>query len=285
MEPSIERQLRRRHGGGVRCHAVVVAAFVAMMMSLLRACDAVVSTVVDGLPRLDDGTFERETQATSGSTTGSWFVMFMKGETSSRGGMTTKTRAALDATRECASALLERGVVAATVDVTQSPEVADRFRFVLKPPLPSFVLIKEGKAYARGWKEGDNGDALERFAIETYAEESDDGVPVPVQLTYIQRKFAKLTNVIAKKLFRTYRWSEIFMKTMTKDFEAAAKAFKSGGVREARFALGKALNASSTDYGILMLMCGVVSIIFAAALAIVTYPANRTGTNTKSKTE
>ena len=277
---SATRLERRRRTHGIRC---VIACIIACAVALAaRACDAVVPTV-DGLPRLDDVTFERETQASSGATTGSWLVVFMKSESHASGGM--MMTGALDATRERASALLERGVVVASVDVTQSPEVVDRFRFVLKRTLPSFVLIKQGKAYARAWKEGDDGEALERFATETYARESDDGVPVPVHLTYIQRKFAKLTNAIAKTMFRTYRWSQTFSQTMTKDYEAAVKALKSGGVREARGALGKALSASSAEYGMVMLTCGVVSIIFAAALAIVTYPTNRTRTNAKSKAE
>jgi len=256
----------------VGAFARIAFALVALL-ALVARVGAVVDAV-DGLPRLDDRTFERETQATSGSTTGAWLVLFANFEKSG-------AVAAANALRAAAPALLERGVIAASVDISSSPEVVDRFRFIVKRT-PSYVLIESGRARMKEWRSAVDAETLERFATT----KTDEGsVPVPVQLTYAQRIFAKMTNGIAIRIVRSYHWFEEFMQTMSRDFKAAREAFRKGGFRLGRQSMGKSISASSQEYGLAMVGMGIVIILFAAALAIATNPSNQVAKESKSKTE
>ena len=117
----------------------VALAVVFVLASASRAL-AVVPTL-RGLPRLDDASFERETQASSGQTAGTWLVLFTDGD----GPRGARAERALALAKD---ALLDDGVVAATIDARESPETYDRFRFVVKRT-PSWCLLRGGKAYAR----------------------------------------------------------------------------------------------------------------------------------------
>ena len=126
----------------------VALAVVFVLASASRAL-AVVPTL-RGLPRLDDASFERETQASSGQTAGTWLVLFTDGD----GPRGARAERALALAKD---ALLDDGVVAATIDARESPETYDRFRFVVKRT-PSVVPAARGQGVrARGDAGGGRG--------------------------------------------------------------------------------------------------------------------------------
>jgi len=251
----------------------VALAVVFVLASASRAL-AVVPTL-RGLPRLDDASFERETQASSGQTAGTWLVLFTDGD----GPRGARAERALALAKD---ALLDDGVVAATIDARESPETYDRFRFVVKRT-PSWCLLRGGKAYVREVTPEEDGDSARRFATETFGTEGAEH-DVPVPLTYIQKKFARITSAIALAMVRLYSKTDKMTHVLTADYAAARRAFSREGLKAARKHVEKAISNSSSEYGLLLMIVGCVIIVTASVLAVVTFPT-RESTRGKTKTE
>ena len=257
-----------------RAIALVLALVSIVVFSALSVL-AVVPTV-DGLPRLNDETFERETQSSTGQTTGTWVVLFERGPSA----RSARARRALTEARD---ELLESGAVAASVDAEESPETFDRFRLVVKTT-PSVMVLRSGRAYVREVTSEDDGTSLERFARLTYAEEGAEH-DIPPPLTFIQKKFARVTTGIAVSIVRLYARTDALGHTLTKDYRAVSRAWSRGGYKAARDVLSKAMETSSSEYGLLFMLIGGVFVVTAGILAVVTFPTDSLNQAKKTKTE
>ena len=291
-ENEASNRTRRRRGKPTssRYHTRLVAsvfALASLVMMLIPSVSAVVPSR-NGLPYLDDATFERETQASSGQTTGTWLVLFTNGE---NGGARRATANARRKLAEARDNLLDSGVVAASVDVGESPETMDRFRLVVKRT-PSVVLLKAGKAYVQALddKEAEDEDAfsVEAFATSTYAEQGEE-FDIPPELTFIQKKFARVTSGIAFGIVRLYAKSEKLASVLTEDYTQIAAGWQYSGLKGARRAASLAASKHADSYGLLCFIIAGVLIFTAALLAVATFPSGRpsdaAGGARKSKTE
>jgi hypothetical protein len=104
-----------------------------LFLLVLTACHLSSRTVVsaDDIAVLTDSNFEHDTQATTGSTTGRWLVLFHAGTDASIRKMLTSP--SLDASTEqdqptMVQALLEAGVVVGTMDVSTNPLTIQRLK-------------------------------------------------------------------------------------------------------------------------------------------------------------
>jgi len=258
-----------RHRRASRVALALVFVFAAATRAL-----AVVPTL-RGLPHLDDASFEHETQASSGQTTGTWLVLFTNGD-SPRG---ARAERALVVAKD---GLLEDGVVAASIDAQESPETFDRFRFVVKRT-PSVVVLRGGKAYAREVKPDEDGDSARRFATETFGTEGVE-YDIPRPLTYIQKMFARITSALAMAIVRLYSKTEKMTHVLKEDYAAARRAFSRDGLKATRTHIEKAISNSSSEYGLLFMIIGCVIIVTAGVLAVITFPPPESGRR-KTKTE
>lgn len=118
---------------------------------------------------LTDVTFEHQTQASTGQTTGKWFVKFYAPWCGH-----CKTLAPI--WEELDERLREEnpqdGIVMAKVDATKETEVAERFKVQSYPTLKYFA---DRKMY--NYKGGRNVDALYDFVTGGYASALDDKIP------------------------------------------------------------------------------------------------------------
>ncbi|CAF2126379.1 unnamed protein product [Rotaria magnacalcarata] len=92
---------------------------------------------------LDDKSFEHDTQASTGSTTGDWFILFKK---------TNDSRSLLPIWEATALQLRNRAIFA-YVNVDTNPIIQKRFHLFY---LPIFILFKQGKMYryeSASWKQ------------------------------------------------------------------------------------------------------------------------------------
>lgn len=278
-KPTASSSSRYRHVGLV---AFALASWVMMMIP--SVCAVVPSR--DGLPHLDDASFERETQASSGQTTGTWLVLFTNGESGGARGATASAKRRL---ADAKDNLLDSGVVAASVDVGESPETMDRFRLVVKRT-PSVVLLKAGKAYVRELDDKEEEDAfsVEAFATSTYAERGEE-FDIPPELTFIQKKFARATSGIAFGIVRLYAKSEKLARVLAEDYAQIAAGWQYSGLKGARRAVSLAVSKNADSYGLLCFIIAGVLIFTAALLAVATFPSGRpsaaAGRAQKSKTE
>ena len=120
-----------------------------MMISLLCAL-LIFATGVSGqqgVEKLTDANFEHDTQATTGSTTGNWLVLFHDANNKQQA-MDVLTRPVSAGEEEATSTttladqLMEAGVVVGAMDVTANPETVDRLEipYVI---LKNMVLVTE----------------------------------------------------------------------------------------------------------------------------------------------
>ncbi|CAF3393870.1 unnamed protein product [Rotaria socialis] len=92
---------------------------------------------------LDDKSFEHDTQASTGSTTGDWFILFKK---------TNDSRSLLPIWEAAALQFRNRAIFA-YVNVDTNPIIQKRFHLFY---LPIFILFKQGKMYryeSASWKQ------------------------------------------------------------------------------------------------------------------------------------
>ncbi|KAK2195511.1 bifunctional Thioredoxin-like superfamily/Protein disulfide-isomerase A6-like/Thioredoxin domain [Babesia duncani] len=119
---------------------------------------------------LTDSTFERETQATSGATTGPWFVKFYAPWCSHCRLMAPAW--------ETVAKTLKGKVNVASIDATKNPNVAKRFNI---KGYPTLVFLDKGKMYI--YEGGDrSADRLIAFATSTHVKVP--AMPIPAPLTY-----------------------------------------------------------------------------------------------------
>ena len=132
---------------------------------------------------LDDDTFEHETQAATGATTGDWFVMFYAP-------WCGHCQRLKPTWAELANEIGDR-VNVAKVNADESTMLAERFDI---RGYPTLLFFHRGKYFKYM---GDRDlDSLADFALGGYKEESDSSLKVPGDLTNIER-----LQRIAKKFY------------------------------------------------------------------------------------
>lgn len=127
---------------------------------------------------LNDASFEHQTQASTGATTGSWLVMFSIPSCES---CQTLKPVLEDLSQD--EALYEQGIVLGAVDCTESTEVCQRFSVT---KLPTFVYLHKKQLYAFDATKKDDSneefptpmlDQLKSFVLRDYA--SIEAMPIP----------------------------------------------------------------------------------------------------------
>eukprot|EP00920_Eleutheroschizon_duboscqi_P013817 GHVT01032385.1.p2 GENE.GHVT01032385.1~~GHVT01032385.1.p2 ORF type:complete len:231 (-),score=53.03 GHVT01032385.1:628-1320(-) len=151
---------------GQRLHLLLLLlAFPALLR--LPACHA------DGHVRvLTDKTFEHDTQATTGSTTGDWFIMFSApwcGHCKAMGPVW-----------EQLATLLAGRVNVGKVDATQETALSRRFDV---QAFPSIILISKGKMFE--YSGGRTLEDLKNFALGDFKDQ--EGIPIPEEQRLVQR--------------------------------------------------------------------------------------------------
>ena len=139
-----------------------------LVLLVATSFHAIDAEVVD----LTDATFEHQTQASTGATTGSWLVVFTAPMCQS----CKSIRRNLDEL-STDSDLYEQGIVVGSVDAVESKQTAERFDIA---NAPTILYIHKKQVY-RFEDDGSNDDfapeSLKEFVLEGYAQV--EGSPVP----------------------------------------------------------------------------------------------------------
>mmetsp|Transcript_37524 Transcript_37524/g.89888 ORF Transcript_37524/g.89888 Transcript_37524/m.89888 type:complete len:226 (-) Transcript_37524:88-765(-) len=157
------------------------------LLLLLLFCSAAFGEVIE----LTDSTFEHQTQASTGQTTGKWLVKFYApwcGHCKSLAPIWKE----LDELIQNEHA--EDGIVIAKVDATKESALATRFKIRSYPTLKYFA---DRKMF--NYKGHRNLDALHAFVTEGYKTAQPDTIPAPpsfveLQVKELRKRFEKLTE-------------------------------------------------------------------------------------------
>lgn len=143
---------------------VALAAFTLAEESSEDAAKPLEEEATSKVVTLTDATFERETQATTGATTGDWFVSFCLG-------LETCPTAELEALATQLAEQEDNDVNVATVDVDENLALAQRFGVI---DASKFTLFSKGKMW-----QYDGPPALDAMAAFLNITERHDGEKVP----------------------------------------------------------------------------------------------------------
>jgi thiol-disulfide isomerase/thioredoxin len=160
----------------------LVGAFLSLIFTVGKA-EASSSSVIP----LTDATFEHQTQASTGATTGSWLILF---HTSSCASCEEQVKPLLTelADQEQHPELYERGIVFATVDCEDHPNTAIRFQI---DTLPTLLYLHKGSMYrvpppsTTTTTSSFSLETLKRFVLQDYIEVTAEAIPPPpTAMTY-----------------------------------------------------------------------------------------------------
>ncbi|GAB0097719.1 Thioredoxin domain-containing protein [Sergentomyia squamirostris] len=144
---------------------------------------------------LSDETFEHLTQASSGATTGDWFIMFYSSN--------CVECQRLNAVWESVGATLKTRLNVARVNKgTTGVSTARRFNVKL---VPEFIFIRQGKYYKYEIKKNDV-KSLMSFAVEWYKNATPHNVPVP------QSPFDNLVDLGVRIIQNSVKFGEQALK-------------------------------------------------------------------------
>ncbi|EER18508.1 protein disulfide isomerase, putative [Perkinsus marinus ATCC 50983] len=142
---------------------------------------------------LTDETFEHDTQASTGSTTGPWFVMFYAP-------WCGHCQRLLPTWEDLADEMYGQVNVAA-VDITANTEVGSRFTI---KRLPTLYMINDGKVYRYGGQR--TLEALSEFASspEVYIAQAAETMDVPQPPSGLKHAWAQAEKLIQSKFVRDH---------------------------------------------------------------------------------
>ncbi len=158
------------------------------LFPVLILLSALLGTSFGEVVTLDDKTFEHQTQASTGMTTGSWLVLFK----TARCPHCAKLQPEFDRLSEDEE-LMERGVVLATVDIGVNPSTANRFMIRGSPTL---LYLHKKKLYA--YKGKRDFDALKEFIMAGFMEIEAQEIPTPPSQVEFYIKMAKAIGLELK---------------------------------------------------------------------------------------
>ena len=118
---------------------------------------------------LSDETFEHQTQASTGMTTGSWLVLF-KAKNCPHCQKLLPEYEKLSEDEE----LMERGVVLGTVDITGSPKTSNRFMI---RGFPTMIYLHKKKLYRYTGKR--DYEAMKEFILSAEGSNESEEIPSP----------------------------------------------------------------------------------------------------------
>ena len=140
---------------------------IVLALYLLTFCQA-------EIVQLTDTTLEHQTQASTGATTGSWFLMFHAPSCGSCSSLKPVFES-LDQEPE----LYENSIVLGSVDVSENPESGKRFDI---SSVPAFLYIHKGHVY-RFDDEFRSLETMKSFVLQDYSKvTAEDIPPVPSAL-------------------------------------------------------------------------------------------------------
>ena len=219
---------------------------------------------------LTDDTFEHHTQASSGQTTGAWFVKFYApwcGHCRAMAGTWVELAVEMEGT----------GVIIADVDATANPITTDRFKGLVKG-FPTLLLFRDRGVFKH--KGARDLESLRAFATETFGETSEKHA-VPEPPSAFARYFSLCTRALAVFIIDTHSAFEKAGKTATRDLRSVAKGWRSGGLGGAVASAKSAAAASPRTYGAVLILFAVVGICFALILALITAPTPKSAPRKK----
>lgn len=121
---------------------------------------------------LNDATFEHQTQASSGATTGSWFLML--GASAGCEACTTLKPIFDELGQD--ETLYERSIVLGSVDVNDSPTTAMRFGIQV---IPSLLYLHKGHVYRFPTDVERSVESMKEFVLEHYGKSPAEPIPPP----------------------------------------------------------------------------------------------------------
>jgi len=166
-------------------------AFTSLFLSSCLALSSLPARSIAAVIDLTDVTFEHQTQASTGQTTGKWLVKFYAPWCGH-----CKTLAPI--WEQLDDRIKEEnpndGIIIAKVDCTKQSSVAQRFKIQSYPTLKYFA---DRKMYT--YKGGRNLDALYDFVTEGYKSAKTDEIPAPpsvldAKMKEFRQKFESLTE-------------------------------------------------------------------------------------------
>ena len=210
---------------------------------------------------LTDDTFEHQTQASSGQTTGAWFVKFYApwcGHCRAMAGTWVELAVEMEGT----------GVIIADVDATANPITTDRFNALVKG-FPTLLLFRDRGVFKH--KGARDLESLRAFATETFGETSEKHA-VPEPPSAFARVFSLCTRALAVFIIDAHGAFETAGKTATRDLGSVARGWRTGGFGGAVAGAKSAAAASPRTYGAVMILFAVVGICLVLILALITAP-------------
>lgn len=141
-----------------------LAALVCLLVTLVRVRPEVVT--------LNDHSFEHQTQASTGATTGSWLIMM---ETPTGCSACSALKPAFEELGQD-EALYEHGIVLGTVDVNESPLTAMRFGIQI---VPSLLYLHKKKLYRFPVDVERSVESMKEFVLEHYGKSPAEDIPLP----------------------------------------------------------------------------------------------------------
>ena len=145
-----------------------VTNLISVLFSLLVSAFIIGSTNGEVVP-LNDVNFEHQTQASTGMTTGSWFVFF-KAKRCPHCNKLMKHYKDLANNEEIA----EKGILLSTVDVNDSPHVTNRF---LIRGFPTLIFLHQKKMYAYNGKR--EYESMKEFLLGGFDQTTAMNIPPP----------------------------------------------------------------------------------------------------------
>jgi hypothetical protein len=146
----------------------------AKLALLLSFCIFINYTLGEDALFLNDDTFEHDTQASTGATTGDWLVLFCDKSTHK------DCRQIMPLWNDLADRLTGRASVAFLLRVESTIATFLRFRIMKETELPLILLFKRGKYYTYQSKEWEQ-EKLIKFVLE--GDLDQEGAPVPREIT------------------------------------------------------------------------------------------------------
>jgi len=133
---------------------------------------ALVGTTTADVVSLNDDTFEHQTQASTGATTGSWLIMMGTAD----GCSACTTLKPLFEELGMDEELYEKSIVLGSVDVNVSPSTAMRFGI---ETIPSLMYLHKKKLYRFPIEVERTVESMKEFVLEHYDKSPAEVIPPP----------------------------------------------------------------------------------------------------------
>lgn len=133
---------------------------------------------------LADQTFEHQTQASIGATTGSWLILFQAPEC-------TSCQTLYPILDELSAHVYENEIVVATMDVKENPNTATRFEIAT---VPTLLYLHKGAMFRYPAAEFFSLEELTNFVLRDYQQET--ALPIPNPVSLIQQIVKVFLNVL-----------------------------------------------------------------------------------------